>query len=342
VFSQKGGFTMRLNKTTVILTILVMVLVLGIPLKGELSGQKCHNGPSVEDIYAFIRNANSGYDWDTSIVTFMNEGMNVVCTLTVPKRHSLSPVVITLNGFTGNRDDMTIPGTDEAYYQRLSRILAENGLASLRIDFRGSGDSDGEFQMTTFSTQISDTLAAVDFIWRNLRHKVNKRSIGMLGFSQGGLVGACAASRDRRVDSLVLWSTPAHAPHCYQGLLREEGIRQGLALPDGGYDMFGLYVNGQYLGVDIPLGKNFFGDLFLIDGLSELRNFRNPLMYIAGSQDIIVWPQPVIGNTYLHYHKGSKKLVLLDAGHNFLGVDDIGKLDDAIYWSTAWFIKTLR
>jgi pimeloyl-ACP methyl ester carboxylesterase len=331
---------MRFNKTTIILTILVMVWALGTPL--GLEGKSYNQGPGVEEIYQSIRNAAPLYEWDESIVTFENEGMTLVCSLTIPTTHLLCPIVISLNGFGGDRNDVVIPGTDEPFFKRFSRILAEQGFASLRVDFRGSGDSEGEFQMTTFSTQISDALAAVDYICSNLKHQVDTKSIGIMGFSQGGLVGSTTAAKDKRVDSLVLWSPATFPPHEYEGLITKEGIQAGLALPDGGYDMFGLYLNGQYLGMDLSLGKGFFEDLFNIDPAAEIRKYKNPLMVIVGTSDPIVWPQPAKGQLYMKYHQGYEKLVVMDVDHTFNHWAGPEGPDNTFYWSTAWFIKTLK
>jgi dienelactone hydrolase len=331
---------MSLNKTTSILVIVMMVAAVGIP--SGLEGNSQHNASSVDTIYQRIRNAGPLYEWDESIVTFENEGMTLVCSLTIPRTHHLCPIVITMNGFAGNRNDVVIPGTDEPYFKRFARILAEQGIASLRVDFRGSGESDGEFQMTSFSTQVSDALAAVDYIENNLEHQVNIKSIGMMGFSQGGLVGSTTAAKDKRVDSLVLWSPATFPPHEYEGLITKQGIQAGLALPDGGYDMFGLYLNGQYLGIDLPLGKEFFEDLFNIDPVAEIRKYKNPLMVIVGTQDPIVWPQPAKGQLYMKYHRGFEKLVALELDHAFNSWAGPEGPDMAFFWSTAWFIKTLK
>ncbi|MGD2090266.1 MAG: alpha/beta hydrolase [Candidatus Aminicenantes bacterium] len=332
---------MSLNKTTIILTILVMVLALGTP--SGLEGRGHHDGRSVDAIYQSIRNSAPLYDWDETTVYLENEGMTLVCSLTIPNTSYLAPIVITLNGFAGDRNDVVIPGTDEPFFKRFARILAEQGIASLRVDFRGSGETGGGYQMTTFSTQISDALAAVKYIRRHLRYQVNIYSIGMLGFSQGGIVGSTAAVKARGVDSLVLWSPVASPPHCYQGLLLAEGIKQGLALPDGSWDMFGIYVGGQYVGLDLPLGKGFFEDLFKIDPVAEIRKFKNPMMVIVGKNDPIVWPQPAKGNLYMKYHRGFEKLVALDdVDHAFNYWNGPDGPDTAFYWSTAWFIKTLK
>jgi hypothetical protein len=317
-----------------------MVLAVGAP--SGLVANNNHHGPDVEEIYQAIRDAGPLYQWDETIVTFENEGMTLVCSLTIPRTQHLCPIVITMNGFAGDRNDVVIIGTDEPFFKRFARILAEQGFASLRVDFRGSGETGGGYQMTSFSSQISDALAAVDYICKNLKYQVNTKSIGIVGFSQGGLVGSKVAVQDDRVDSLVLWSPVDNAPHCYQGLLLQEGIQQGLALPDGGWGMFGLYLNGQYLGVDLPLGKEFFEDLFNIDPVAEIRKYKDPLMVIVGKQDPIVWPQPANGQLYIKYHEGFEKLVALDADHAFNWWAGPEGPDTAFYWSTAWFIKTLK
>jgi hypothetical protein len=331
---------MSLQKTTIILTILVMAFAVGAP--SGLAAKNHHNGPDVAAIYQSIRNSAPLYEWDEETVYLENEGMTMVCSLIIPRTQHLCPIVITMNGFIGTRDEAPVGGTDEGILKRNARILAEQGFASLRIDYRGSGDSDGEYQMTTFSTQISDALAAVDYIKNNLKHRVDTKSIGMLGFSQGGLVGSTAAARDPRVDSLVLWSPATFPPHEYEGLITKQGILAGLALPDGGWDMFPLSLNGQYIGLDAPLGKGFFEDLFKINPVAEIGKYENPLMVIVGSNDIIVWPQPAKGQAYLTYHNGPEKLVNLNADHAFDYWAGPEKLDDAIYWGIAWFINTLK
>lgn len=203
---------MNSKKTWLIITCL-LVFVFSLSARGQ------NNGPSVEDIYANIRYSTPQYDWEESIVTFTNEGMTLVCSLTIPNSRKNSPVIITLNGFAGTRDEALVAGTDEGILKRNARILAEQGFASLRVDFRGSGDSDGEYQMTTFSTQVSDTLAAVDYICSNLKHQVNTKSIGIVGFSQGGLVGTTVAAMDKRVNSLVIWSPVASPPPLLPGIV---------------------------------------------------------------------------------------------------------------------------
>lgn len=297
---------------------------------------------TVDSIYQYLRGNSTVYEYDEEDVYFMNKGLKLIATLTIPKTVKLSPIVITLNGFTGDRNDIVVPGTDgEHYYQRLARIMAERGIATLRIDFRGSGDSEGTFDITSFSSQISDTIAAMNYIERELRGKVNINQIGLFGYSQGAVVGSVTAARDYRVDSIALWSAVAFPPHTYEGLLLKDGIKSGLSLQHGQSGTFGFYVEGVYY-YDVILGKEFFEDLFRIDPLAEIRNFKKPMLAVCGKNDIIVWPQPLTSQSFMNYHDGKEKLVVLDADHSMNGFFGSEKLDDAIYWTTAWFINTLR
>lgn len=329
---------MRLQKTTIILTILVMVIAVGTP--SGLEGNSYNQGPDVEAIYKSIRYAAPLYQWDESIVTFENEGMNLVCTLTVPKVNQERPVILVLHGFGGDRQGVPIAGTTERFWDPLARALAGQGFCCLRVDFRGSGESDGTFDITTFSGQYSDAIAALDFI-KTLDKPVNPNKIGLVGHSQGGLVASLVAAADKRIDSTALWSAVGLPAHEYEGFLLKEGIKAGLALPDGGIITLGLYLEGAYLG-DVTLSKQFFQELFTTDPLTAIHSYKKPLMYISPTQDVVVWPQPLVGQTFMNYHDGDEKLVTLDADHNlsfYLGPD---RIEDAAYWTTAWFIKTLK
>lgn len=305
---------------------------------------KVYNGAEVDEIYEKIRHRGAKYEWEEEIVSFQNEGMNMVGSLVIPKAGKKVPIVIFFNGYAGDRKELLVPGTDEYIWERLSRLLAEQGLASLRMDFRGSGDSDGDFTMASFSTQISDGLATVEFISRHLRRKVQWQKIGIIGFSQGGLVGACTAARDNRVDSLCLWSPVSQPPMVYENLFLKSGMKQGLALQEGETITLPIYVDEVYVDWDVPMGKRFFDEVFQISPLHELSaNYTKPLFALCGVNDAIIWPQPHQSEIYLTYHHGFEKLKMLDADHGFMWWDGplAERFNDAIFWSIAWFMYTL-
>ena len=55
-------------------------------------------------------------------------------------------------------------GKDIGAASRIARELASNGYATLRFDFTGLGNSDGDFANTNFSSNVEDLLAAADFL----------------------------------------------------------------------------------------------------------------------------------------------------------------------------------
>ena len=322
-------------KGKVILTLAIIFLIsLSLTVSGHQS--------DVETIYQEIRNSSPAYDVQETVVIFQNEGMTLVATLATPKGLKHPPIVITLPGFTQDRIYKEIPNTGgENFYPRFSRKFAELGIATLRVDFRGSGDSDGDYTMTTFSTQISDALAAVEYVSTNLKYTVNANSIGLLGIDQGGLVTCAAASQDKRIDAAVLWSSVVSPAFTFGSMLTLDGIREGVMLPDGGTLCLPIYMGGIYQG-DIELGKGFFQEVFTVDPRAAIRDYKGPLMYIAGKVDYIVFPQPIVAQSLLDNHEGEEKLILLPGDHEFNSDYSCEQFDDAIYWSAAWFIKTLK
>ena len=85
-----------------------------------------------------------------SVITFENDGGTVYGTFVAPDDvRRRVPAVLMLHGFTGDRNEGPVLQPDftftDTMYERTANELAENGIASLRIDFRGSGESLDQF-----------------------------------------------------------------------------------------------------------------------------------------------------------------------------------------------------
>lgn len=269
-----------------------------------------------------------------SDVEFQNQGQTIRGTLTMPDAEDRIPIVIILHGFHGQRHEMPVVGTDEALFQRTARVLAEQGYASLRIDFRGSGESDGEWIDTTCSGQISDALAAVDYV--SGLERLDPNRIGILGISHGGLVGASTAGRDRRIASVVLWAPLANPPATFANLFGADTVTAGLT---GAVD--DLFTTSLPWGSVITLKGSFFRDLYTVDPVAEITAYEGPLLVVVGKNDTIVWPQPQSGEIYLNYHRGNGALVQIDADHKLDAPVGHDKVDEAICATVDWFGKTL-
>ncbi|MBK8047823.1 MAG: alpha/beta fold hydrolase [Anaerolineales bacterium] len=249
------------------------------------------------------------------VVTLESEGQIVVGTLALPAMGEAPyPAVLLLHGFTNTRDELPVAGTNEKMYTRLARVLGEHGIASLRIDFRGSGESDGEWADTTFTGQISDTLKAIDYLAS--RPEIAADRMGVLGFSQGGLVAAEAAAIDDRLQTVLLWSPVANPPDTYKWILSPESVAAGL---QSGGKAIAVKTNW---GAPLELKTGFFTDLFRFDPTAAIAEVKDPLMVIVGTRDATVTPQPYYGELFLTYHDGPEQLVTVDSDHVFNVVTD--------------------
>ncbi|MDS0524206.1 lysophospholipase [Clostridium sp. SHJSY1] len=110
-------------------------------------------------------------------------GLDLVGTIEVPKlrENEKCPIVIIMHGFTSNRNNKLLV--------RITEKLLENGIASVRFDFNGHGDSEGLFEDMTVTNEIEDA----GEILRYVRQLDFVESISILGHSQGGVVAGMTA-----------------------------------------------------------------------------------------------------------------------------------------------------
>jgi len=113
---------------------------------------------------------------------------------------------------------------DVAAASRISRALATRGIAALRFDFTGLGNSDGDFANTNFSSNVQDLLAAA----RKLEQDFEAPAL-LIGHSLGGAAVLAAAPQLPSVEAVVTIGAPATASHVQhlfsgaRGQLEEEG-----------------------------------------------------------------------------------------------------------------------
>lgn len=268
-------------------------------------------------------------------VSFFHFGQRVVGILTLPEPvYDEVPALLMLHGFTGQKNEMGVAGTEEAMFEMAARIFAEHGIASLRIDFRGSGDSDGLWKDTTFSSQISDAQAAISYL--ETIPQVDPTRIGVLGFSQGGLVAACTAARDWRIETAILWAPVASPAFTYSQILGAETVLEALTIdPDETIDATLPW------GAVTTLKKPFYNELFLIDPVAEIASYFGPLMVVIGLNDDVVFPQPHAGQIFIDNHFGWRKFVQLETDHMFGIFSGPEILVEAVYEAIDWVYLTM-
>ncbi|MFN6054945.1 MAG: alpha/beta hydrolase family protein [Paracoccaceae bacterium] len=218
-----------------------------------------------------------------------------------------APVVRLFHGFSGVRDELPVANTDEGVFSRTARLLAEQGIASLRIDFRGSGESPGAFADTTFEGQVADGLAALD--WLEANPAVDGQRLAVIGWSQGGLVATAVAGRSDKPDALVLWAAVANPEESFGGIVGAETIAKGLEAGDAA-----LPVTLPW-GAVVELKRGFFEGVTTFDPPAELASYAGPLFIAHGTKDTTVLPAAV--DTFLAAHEGEESKWVAEMDHVF-------------------------
>lgn len=262
-------------------------------------------------------------------VTIGPAGNSFIGTLELPAGDP-APVVLLLHGFTGSRNELPIPNTQDGVFSRAARILAENGYASLRIDFRGSGEStaDMTYEKTTFEGQIADAQAAVDYL-KSL-DKVKKDDVYVIGWSQGGLVAAGLAGRGAGIDALALWQAVGDPKAAYGGILGAEALAKGMAAkPDE------TITAKLPWGADVSLNGAFFDGIETYDPVKELAAYTGPLFVTKGMKDTTVLPAQ--SDAFAAAHEGLEEVWTEEMDHVFNVFTTTDTLDRMVAATGAFF-----
>ncbi len=132
-------------------------------------------------------------------IVLNNNNQKIFGMLHTPLSDSKTPAILICHGLAGTK-----VGTHRMYVT-LSEHLTKLGIAAFRIDFRGSGDSEGPFSEMTFSGEVSDAVVALNFLANDPR--IDSKRIGIMGSSFGGAVAASAANDFQKIKGIVLWAS---------------------------------------------------------------------------------------------------------------------------------------
>ncbi len=97
---------------------------------------------------------------------------------------------------------------DVAAASRITRALANKGIAVLRFDFTGLGNSDGDFSNTNFSSNINDLIQAANYLAAHYEAPTM-----LIGHSLGGAAVLAAAQSLPAIKAIVTIGAPATAHH---------------------------------------------------------------------------------------------------------------------------------
>ena len=208
-----------------------------------------------------------------------------------PDGQSSYPLVVICHGFTANKNHPMLV--------KLADYLEAAGIASIRFDFNGHGDSEGRFQDMTVPNEIEDVKHVIEYA-RDMR--------GVTSVSVAGQLGS------EEIKSIALMAPAA--------VLRDDAIR-GLLFGNQ-YDSINL---AEYYDFDIGrgnlrLGKNYVLTAQTLPIYETAENYDGPVFIVHGLIDTVV-PYTYALRYQEIYHGGAELELLEGFDHSFTQNDAV-------------------
>ncbi len=212
-----------------------------------------------------------------------------------PDGQNSYPLVVICHGFTANKNQPMLV--------KLADYLEAAGIASIRFDFNGHGESEGRFQDMTVPNEIEDVKHVIEYA-RDMR---GVTSVSVAGHSQGGVVTSMVAGQlgSAEIKSIALMAPAA--------VLRDDAIR-------------GLLFGKQYDSINIPeyteifdglkLGRNYVLTAQNLPIYETAENYDGPVFIVHGLIDTVV-PYTYALRYQEIYHGGAELELLEGFDHSF-------------------------
>lgn len=228
-----------------------------------------------------------------------------------------APAVLLLHGDLGDRNA-------DGMFVRLAAALADRGIASLRIDFAGSGESEEPDLALDYPGMVLDASASLTYLQQDVA--LNPDALAILGFSRGGSIAATVAGTVPGVAALVSWS--GAIANSYE----EDPDAHQQALDDG-------YVAVDLGDREFRLSLAWFDTITDSHPLDDIAGYTEPVLAVVGSDDGIVSPE--ISDIFLATVASTDKTLHTVAGgdHGFTADEEYG--DEAIAVTTDWLATRL-
>lgn len=190
------------------------------------------------------------------------------------------PLVVMAHGHGGTRNEA-------GAFVSIAAGLAARGIASIRMDFPGCGDSAEPFTENNLGNMLQDIQASRGFAIA--QERIDKDRVGLLGFSMGGHLALLLASPDEGYKVIATWAPAIAAgvdsavellggPAAYAEL-------RSRAVAEGSTPFTTSWGQRQQLGL------RWFTDLEESRPLQSIRQFRGPLLVLYGELDEVVSPR---------------------------------------------------
>lgn len=204
----------------------------------------------------------------------------IPATLTLPvsaSKDAKVPGVVMLHGTGSNRDEAGMG------YALAAPRMAADGIATLRIDFMGNGDSTASYRDYNYTSAVIDAKAAADYLAG--LETVGGGNLGVMGWSQGGTDALLAAeAHPDTFQAVVTWSgaLELNGASLFAGTSFEDAYAQ--AKKEGFYTMTFDWRE------PLELGERWFQEAAETNILKVTADIKAPILAINGKDDTTVTP----------------------------------------------------
>lgn len=146
------------------------------------------------------------------------DGVKICGVLHLPDQDE-SPCVVISHGLFSDKNTVK--------FREMVEEFTKEGLAALRFDFMGCGESGGRVEDTTISGRLSNLNLMFDFAFNHTA--IDPERIGLMGSSMGGYLSLLKGGADKRVNAVVIWATPYTLDDLKEKILSENEPELGPA-----------------------------------------------------------------------------------------------------------------
>jgi dienelactone hydrolase len=219
-------------------------------------------------------------------------------TLLVPKIGTTHPAVVMITGSGLQTRDQRIPlpGLEQyAPFRQIAERLASNGVAVLRVDDRGTGESTGRetLENATTTSLAEDTRAQI--AWLRTRKEIDPRRIAVIGHSEGASIAAMIGASDPKLAAVVMMAGVAKRGADVSFEQQEDMLKSDTTMTAAHKDSLRAQqkeiVKTVLAGGEVP-GFNAWGrEYFSYDPLPTVRKVKQPLLILQGERDRQVYEE---------------------------------------------------
>ena len=187
------------------------------------------------------------------------------------KQGEKCPMVIFCHGFSGTKDG--------PLFELIADTLQAHGIASIRFDFNGHGESEGEFKDMTVPNEIQDAKKVVEYV-RDLRYVSD---LAIVGHSQGGVVASMTAGQlSEELGEPAFKAVALMAP---AAVLRDDAIRGNTM-----GKMYDPFNPGEYVELwgGVKLGGKYIKTAFSLPIYETAAKYQGSAIIVHGNADRVV------------------------------------------------------